>query len=40
MNKNFLEAFNWKKPIIGMLHLKGNTDEEVFEIAQQEPIII
>ena len=31
MNKNFLEAFNWKKPIIGMLHLKGNTDEEVFE---------
>lgn len=36
MNKNFLEAFNWKKPIIGMLHLKGNTDEEVFEIAKQE----
>lgn len=35
MNKNFLEAFNWKKPIIGMLHLKGNTDEEVFEIAKQ-----
>ena len=28
MNKNFLEAFNWKKPIIGMLHLKGNTDED------------
>ncbi len=25
MNKNFLEAFNWKKPIIGMLHLKGNS---------------
>ena len=36
MNKIFLEAFNWKKPIIGMLHLKGNTDEEVFEIAKQE----
>ena len=32
MNKNFLEAFNWKKPIIGMLHLKGNTDEEIQKI--------
>lgn len=36
MNKNFLEAFNWKKPVIGMLHLKGDTDEEVFEIAKKE----
>lgn len=36
MAKNFLEEMNWKKPIIGMLHLKGETDEEVLELAKQE----
>lgn len=36
MKKLFTDVFNSKKPIIGMLHLKGDTDEEVFEIAKKE----
>lgn len=36
MEKNFLTLFNHSKPVIGMLHLKGESDEEVFEIAKQE----
>ena len=36
MAENFLDLFKNKKPIFGMLHLKGNTDEEVFERAKKE----
>lgn len=36
MQKSFLEMFKSKKPIFGMLHLKGDTDEEVFERAKKE----
>lgn len=32
----FLKNFKNKKPIFGMLHLKGNNDEEVFERAKKE----
>lgn len=32
----FLKIFKNKKPIFGMLHLKGNNDEEVFERAKKE----
>jgi uncharacterized protein len=33
---DFLKIFKNKKPIFGMLHLKGNSDEEVFERAKKE----
>lgn len=36
MKPNFLEIFKNKKPIFGMLHLKGTTDEEVLERAKRE----
>ena len=36
MAEKFLDLFKNKKPIFGMLHLKGNTDEEVFERAKKE----
>jgi len=32
----FLDIFKNSKPILGMLHLKGDTDEEVFKIALKE----
>lgn len=32
----FLKIFKNKKPVFGMLHLKGNNDEEVFERAKKE----
>ena len=34
--KTFLELFPVKKPVIGMLHGRGNSDTEVLEIAKQE----
>jgi uncharacterized protein len=36
MDKNFLDLFKVKKPIIGMIHLKGNSDEESLQIAKKE----
>ena len=36
MGNKFLDLFNTKKPVIGMIHLKGTNDEEVFEIAKKE----
>ena len=32
----FLDLFKNEKPILGMLHLKGDTDEEVLQIAIKE----
>ena len=34
--KGILSLFQNKKPIIGMIHLKGTTDEEIFERAKKE----
>lgn len=34
--KNFLSLFKHKKPIFGMLHLKGTDDEDVFERFKRE----
>lgn len=37
MEKNlFLEMFNQKKPIIGMIHLKGNSNKDIFITAKKE----
>lgn len=38
MNKKeeFLSLFNVKKPIIGVIHLKGDTDEEILNRAKNE----
>jgi predicted TIM-barrel enzyme len=36
MSKKFLELFSVKKPVIGMLHGKGQSDIEVLNIAKQE----
>ena len=36
MQSKFMELFPSKKPIIGMLHLKGSITEEVLRIAKQE----
>lgn len=36
MKKDFLGKFDQKKPIIGMIHLKGINDEDVFERAKKE----
>lgn len=36
MAEKFLDLFKNKKPIFAMLHLKGDTDEEVFERAKKE----
>lgn len=36
MKKKFLEIFKTKKPILAMLHLKGENDEAVFERAKKE----
>lgn len=33
---NFYKLFHNKKPILGMLHLKGNDNKEIFEIAKKE----
>lgn len=40
MGNKFLDLFNTKKPVIGMIHLKGNNDEEVFGIAKKKLMII
>lgn len=34
--KRFLDIFENKKPILAMIHLKGDTDEEIFERAKKE----
>jgi hypothetical protein len=34
--KNFLDLFNNRKPIIAMLHLKGNDDADVFDRFKKE----
>lgn len=34
--KGFLDLFENEKPILGMIHLKGDTDKEVFERAKKE----
>lgn len=36
MKQNFLELFKNKKPIIGVIHLKGDTEEEILERAKKE----
>ncbi|MDF9825404.1 putative TIM-barrel enzyme [Breznakia sp. PF5-3] len=36
IEKDFLGLFKHKKPIIGMIHLKGDSDEEVLERAKEE----
>lgn len=36
IKKDFLGLFKQKKPIIGMIHLKGDSDEEVHERAKKE----
>ena len=36
MKKEFLDVFQSKKPIFGMLHLKGTSDAEVMERAKKE----
>ncbi len=36
MKCNFLELFKNKKPIIGVIHLKGDTEEEILERAKRE----
>lgn len=35
-NKNILSLFPVSKPIIGMIHLKGSSDKEIFERAKKE----
>lgn len=35
-DKNFLNLFHNKKPIIGMLHLKGSDDQDIFERFKKE----
>lgn len=34
--EGILSLFREKKPIIGMIHLKGNTDQDIFERAKKE----
>lgn len=36
MKKNFLEIFKNKKPILAMLHLKGENPNDIFERAKKE----
>lgn len=36
MSQNFLELFKNKKPIIGVIHLKGDTEDEILERAKKE----
>jgi len=36
MERDFLNLFAVKKPIIGMIHLKGDNDQQKFEIAKKE----
>lgn len=36
MRKNFLDLFKNKKPICAMLHLKGESNEEILSIAKKE----
>lgn len=36
MNKKFLDLFHNEKPIIAMLHLKGDTDKDIVERFKQE----
>ncbi|MEG0410244.1 MAG: BtpA/SgcQ family protein [Erysipelotrichaceae bacterium] len=36
MKKNFLELFENKKPIFAMIHLKGDSDAEIFDRAKKE----
>lgn len=40
MRRNFLSIFNSTKPVIGMLHLKGNTEIEAIKRAYQEAEIM
>ena len=35
-SKDFLSLFNVKKPIMAMIHLKGDSEEEIFERAKKE----
>ena len=36
MSKNIKEVFGTDKPIIGMLHLKGDSDKEILETVRKE----
>ncbi len=36
MSKNIKEIFGTEKPIIGMLHLKGESDKEILDITEKE----
>lgn len=36
LNRNFLDLFEVKKPILAMIHLKGDSDEERLKIAKRE----
>ena len=36
MKPNFLDVFKNKKPIFAMIHLKGDTETEIFERAKRE----
>ena len=36
MNKTFYQVFQTEKPIIGMLHLRGDTPQQVLRIAREE----
>ena len=39
MGNKFLDLFNTKKPVIGMIHLKGNNDEEYLK-SQKKKLMI
>lgn len=36
MGNKFLDLFNTKKPVIGMIHLKGTSDEEVLKLQKKK----
>ena len=36
MESKFLDLFRNKKPILGMIHLKGDTDEDIYERMKKE----
>jgi hypothetical protein len=40
MKKDFLSIFNKTKPVLGMLHLKGDTEMEVLQHAHEEASIM
>ena len=35
-NRNFLSLFNVKKPVIGVIHMKGDTDDSAVDLAKRE----